>query len=95
MKESVERVRAVQVERFAHLKIRTNAEMGSREAERLIVLDNTAEKFLETIDKNRFSPRSYYRVLKVARTIADLDESDIVLAEHLAEAFSYRLRDGI
>jgi len=44
---------------------------------------------------SRLSPRGYYRLLKTARTIADLESEDKVSTEHLAEAFSYRLREEV
>ena len=83
------------MERFKRLNIMTNAEMSSREAQSMARLLPDAEKFLETFDKSRISPRGYYRILKVARTIADLEACKCVSAEHLAEAFSYRLREEV
>ena len=72
-----------------------NSEMSSRETQQTAGLDRDAEKFLEMFDKNHLSPRSYYRLLKVARTIADLEGHDHIRAAHLAEAFSYRLRETL
>ncbi len=95
IKLEVERVREVQANRFGGLKIRTNAEMSSRQTEEYVDLEPTAENFLKTFDKTRLSPRGYYRLLKTARTIADLEEKGRVAAEHLAEAFSYRLREEV
>ena len=96
LKNAIEKARWVQAERFAKLpsgrRVSTNAEMSSRQVEELANLDPAAEKFLETLDRSQLSPRGYYRLLKVARTIADLEGSDRVAAEHLAEAFSYRLK---
>lgn len=93
IKKEVEAVRKIQTERFKNLKIRTNSEMSSKQAERFANLDSSAEKFLATLDKTRLSPRGYYRLLKTARTIADLDKNEKTSANHLAEAFSYRLRE--
>lgn len=95
IKKEVEHARKIQAERFHRLKIKTNAEMSSRQAEEMIKLGPEAEKFLETLDKARLSPRGYYRLLKTARTIADLESAEKVSAEHLAEAFSYRLREEV
>ncbi|RJQ28715.1 ATP-binding protein [Candidatus Parcubacteria bacterium] len=95
IKRSVEAARKIQAKRLRHTKIRTNAEMSSRQIETMMNLDSAGEKFLETLDRSRLSPRGYYRLLKVARTIADLENKEKVLAEHLAEAFSYRLREEI
>ncbi len=99
VKKQVERVREIQQKRFEKLpagrRIKTNAEMSSRQTEEMIDLEPAAEDFLKTLDKSRLSPRGYYRLLKVARTIADLEEKRTVAAEHLAEAFSYRLREEV
>ncbi len=98
-KEKVEAARKIQENRFKELsasrRIKTNAEMSSKETEKFAELDSTAEKFLVTLDKTRLSPRGYYRLLKTARTIADLDAQKNISAEHLAEAFSYRLKEEI
>ena len=69
--------------------------MSAKQAEELIQLEPAAENFLKTFDKARLSPRGYYRLLKVARTIADLEEKEGVSENHLAEAFSYRLREEV
>ncbi len=95
IKNYVESARKTQSERFKSIKIRTNAEMSSKQTEEFTNMDSSAEKFLITLDKARLSPRGYYRLLKTARTIADLDKKDKTSAEHLAEAFSYRLREEI
>jgi magnesium chelatase family protein len=85
--------REIQRKRFTGLPITMNAEMGSKEVERLVRLDSSAEAFIATLNRKKLSPRAYYRIIKVAQTIADLAEADCVVADHLAEAFSYRLRD--
>jgi len=94
IKIRIETARNIQAERFnKNPKIVTNAEMSSRQTEATARLEPRAEKFLETLDKSRLSARAYYRILKVARTIADLEEKENISAEHVAEAFSYRLRE--
>ncbi|MEK7195583.1 MAG: YifB family Mg chelatase-like AAA ATPase [Patescibacteria group bacterium] len=95
VKKEVETARKIQAGRFGKLRIYTNSEMSSSQAEKIIKLTPEAEKFLDTLGKSRLSPRGYYRLLKTARTIADLERTDVVGAEHLAEAFSYRLREEI
>ncbi|HEY5220900.1 MAG TPA: YifB family Mg chelatase-like AAA ATPase [Candidatus Paceibacterota bacterium] len=89
IKERVIRARATQIRRYAKL----NAELSSREVRGTINMDAEARSFLETLDNSHLSPRGYYRLLKIARTIADLEEKDAVSSEHLAEAFSYRLKE--
>ena len=99
IKKQVEHARKIQAERFAGRKttqkISTNSEMSSRQVEEMISFAPGAEKFLETLDRSRLSPRGYYRLLKTARTIADLENQEKVSAEHLAEAYSYRLREEV
>lgn len=95
VKERVERVRKVQRERFKGLGIHTNAEMSSKQTEEFAALDKAGEAFLASINKARLSPRGYYRLLKVARTIADLEDAEHVKDVHIAEAFSYRLREEV
>jgi magnesium chelatase family protein len=70
-----------------------NAELSSREAQESTHMDPTARAFLETLNAEHLSPRGYYRLIKVARTIADLEGKCVVSSEHLAEAFSYRLKE--
>ncbi|RMD62522.1 ATP-binding protein [Candidatus Parcubacteria bacterium] len=90
----VQQARALQRARFASLPIHTNAEMTSKETTQFVALTKEAGRFLEQAARANLSPRSYYRILKVARTIADLEASPCVTEAHLAEAFSYRLRAG-
>ena len=96
IKQKVIRARKTQLERFGKLKqkIYVNSEMSSKLVDEIIELDSEAQKFLKNIlDKSFLSARGYYRILKTARTIADLEESEKVLTAHLAEAFQYRLRE--
>jgi magnesium chelatase family protein len=99
IKSQIEAAREIQKNRFKKInsskKILTNSQMSSRQVEELINLDDEAQKFLKTIEGSKLSPRSYYRLLKVSRTIADLENSNYVKPEHLAEAFSYRLKEEI
>src|SRR3989344_1800886 len=74
----------------------TNSEMSSKECDALIDLDQSGEEFLKkTLEKSMLSARGYYRTLKVARTIADLENSTKVLEDHLLEAFGYRLKESL
>jgi magnesium chelatase family protein len=89
IKNSIASARAMQIERCSKL----NAELSSREAQEMTNMDQGARSFLETLDASNLSPRGYYRLIKVARTIADLDQKSAVSSEHVAEAFSYRLKE--
>ena len=82
--------RAKQSERFkkAGSDNLTNAEMSSKECEELINISDEADEFVKTIfDKYPISTRGYYRLLKPAQTIADLEGHDRVEQPHIAEAF--------
>lgn len=97
LRKEIEGARGVQRERFAKSKgkkrMHTNAEMSSHDIEAHAALTPDAEQFVSTLESHHLSPRAYYRILKTARTIADLEGSTHVDAPHLAEAFSYRLRE--
>ena len=95
LKASIEHARNLQLVRFKNVAAMTNAEMNSAETRAMIGIDLHAEQFLGTFERSDLSPRGYYRILKVARTIADLDKKDRVTTEHLAEAFSYRLQKDL
>ncbi|MFI3305030.1 MAG: YifB family Mg chelatase-like AAA ATPase [Rikenellaceae bacterium] len=74
--------------------IRTNAQMSGRMLRELCPLDQKARNMLEmAMDKLKLSVRAYDRVIKVARTIADLDDKDDITATHIAEAIGYRSLD--
>lgn len=96
VRQKIQAARKIQGERFKNLKnVNTNSEMSSKQTEGMANLEEGAEKFLESLGKTRLSPRGYYRLLKTARTIADLEGAEGVTENHLAEAFSYRLREEI
>ena len=87
--------RKEQTERFKNEKyIFANAHMQSREIRRYCRLDEEGQLKLKTaINKLGLSARAYDRILKVSRTIADLDQSERILPEHVAEAIQYRTLD--
>jgi magnesium chelatase family protein len=89
MRARVERARAVQQARGF-----VNARMPSRLIRKQCALDDAGERTLEmAVRKMGLSARAHDRILKVARTVADLDESQTVSAKHLAEAVQYRSLD--
>lgn len=89
----VTEARRRQAERLRETGALTNADMGARELERFVDLDNTGELMMKNaVTQLSLSPRSYHRVLKLARTIADLESCNVVAAHHLAEALQYRPR---
>ncbi len=94
MKESVVRARSRQAERFADTHTRTNAQMSSRQLREKCPLDTTCQKLLEqSVDQLGLSARAYDKVIRVARTIADVDDSENIGVEHISEAINYRMLD--
>jgi magnesium chelatase family protein len=94
IQERVIRSRNIQKERFESLgytNVYTNAEAEGKILEAIINADSNALNLLhQAVDHFSLSTRGYYRVLKVARTIADLEDSSMVYKQHIAEALSYR-----
>lgn len=94
IKERVNFARAKQLERFKNEKQYCNAQMSVRDCNKYCKLDETSELILKSaFEKLNLSARAHNRILKVARTIADLDGSQNILPEHIAEAIQYRSLD--
>lgn len=95
IRERIIKARITQKHRFVDLaKIQTNAEMNSELVKRLCVLDTSSSTLLQTaIEKLQLSARAHHRILKMARTIADLAYSSTIQAKHVAEAITYRNLD--
>ncbi len=86
--------RSIQSERFSGRKIFCNADMTNRDIKRYCRLDDECETLLRrAIDELNFSARAYHKIIKVARTIADIAVSDDIRREHLLEAVQYRSLD--
>ena len=91
VKRRVNRTRLIQKNRFSGDNILTNADMGEKHIAKYCKLSVECEKLLETSYKNlHLSPRARSRIIKVARTIADMDLCDEININHLLEAISYR-----
>ena len=95
IRDRVEKARAIQRDRFAREKdVHTNAGMTPRLIRKHCELDAEGAGFLEHAMTNmNFSARAHDRILKVARTLADLEVSEKVLAHHVLEAINYRTLD--
>lgn len=94
IRERVVEVRRLQRERYRSLPILTNSEMTNREIKQYCALDKECESLLElAFHKLGLSARASYRILRVARTIADLEGSDAIKVSHLSEAIQYRSLD--
>ncbi len=91
IRERVEHARDIQRKRFRGLNISANAQMGLREIKQFIKVDEELRPVLKLAhEKYQLSARSYHRLLKLGRTIADLDVSDEIKERHLSEALRYR-----
>ena len=90
-KKAVVRVRAIQSKRFAGTTLYTNSQMRNRDIKKFCNLTPEAENFLKlAAEKYDFSARSYMRLIKVSRTIADLSDEKTILPAHMAEALQYK-----
>jgi len=92
----VQAARERQLERFKGTKLTCNAEMGPTEVREFCQTDASGEKLLKAaVQQLHLSARAYHRVLKLARTIADLAGSEMIAANHVAEAVQYWPRVGM
>ena len=100
--ETSERIRArvltartIQENRFIDFEgIHHNSQMTSKLLEKFCIIDDSGKTLLKlAMDKMGLSARSYARILKVARTVADLDGAKHILPNHIAEAIQYRSMD--
>lgn len=91
VRKRVIKARLRQQKRFSHKKFRTNAEMTTLDIKEHCILTTEASEFLkQAISRFSLSARSYYKVIKVAKTIADLSESDNIELAFIAEALQFR-----
>jgi magnesium chelatase family protein len=95
MRARVEQARRIQQERLiGKSKVSSNARMPSKLIKTYCQLDDAGQEMLKmAMNELNFSARAYDRILKVARTIADLDKSENIQANHLGEAIQYRTLD--
>jgi len=101
--ESSDKVRArvksaheVQVERFRATKLKCNADMTPKEVKEFCTVEPAAQNLLRAAMKQlHLTGRAFHRILKLSRTIADLENSDIIKTHHMAEALQYRHKEII
>lgn len=94
IRQRVNKARKIQINRYKKYNIYSNAELTPKMLEEYCTLNDECKKLLEiSFEKLGLSARAYGRILKVARTIADLDESKYIEKNHLAEAIQYRSLD--
>ncbi len=94
VKKRVDRARGVQAERFRGSKVFSNSRLPSRLIKKYCGITADSSRLLETaVDRLGLSARAYTRILKVARTIADLEGEESIMSHHISEAIQYRTLD--
>jgi len=101
--ESADKVRArvkaaheIQLERFRGTKLRCNADMTPKEVKEFCTVEPAAQSLLRAaMNQLHLTGRAFHRILKLSRTIADLEHSDIIKTHHMAEALQYRHKEII
>jgi magnesium chelatase family protein len=94
MRQQVSKARAVQRRRFGADNVILNSRMSTRRLRRHCMLDDEGKQLLKTaMDELGLSARAHDRILRVARTVADLEDSEAIKAPHVVEAISYRSLD--
>ena len=94
MRENIQKARELQKERFKGTGLLFNSEIPPDKLREYCVMDDGAEEFLRsTFDSLGLSARAYDRILKVARTVADMDGSELIRRKHISRAVQYRTLD--
>lgn len=96
IRKRVQRARNLQRKRFEETRIKSNAEMQTRDIKQYCPLDSASLNLLrQAVSQMNLTARSYYRVIKLARTIADLGGEEKITLSHLAEALQYRPKEQV
>ena len=94
VKKRINKAREIQRQRFEGTATHTNAKMTSLQIKKYCIVNDDANLILKcAFDRYKLSARAYTRILKVARTIADLDGDENITVKHISEAISYRTID--
>jgi magnesium chelatase family protein len=95
VRAKVQAARDLQTERFKNLRIHANSEMSSEQTKKFCEVDSKTKDLLQqAVSHFQLSARAYYRILKLARTIADLEGMEKIQTKHIAEALQYRPKVG-
>ncbi|MEK9208655.1 MAG: ATP-dependent protease, partial [Patescibacteria group bacterium] len=88
--------RTRQIERLSPAGLVTNSEIGHKTVDTFCILEPSAERLLQSVVNQRhLSLRAYHKIKKIARTIADLEDSERIGERHIAEAMSLRINESI
>ena len=94
MRAVIAKTRELQGKRFSGESIKTNSEMGPKEIQKYCPLSPETDQFMrQVVTAHNMSGRGFHKILKLARTIADLDEQSSISLPHLAEAVGYRIQN--
>ncbi len=94
MRESVLRAREIQTKRYANLPWHTNAQLSGASLEKYCILGSAEHEFLgRAVENLALSARAFTRILRISRTIADLEQAENIEIKHLAEAIQCRVLD--
>ena len=94
IKERTNKARVVQSQRLADMPIRTNAQMNHKQLKKYCPLSPECKELLKkAIEELQLSARAYDKIIKITRTIADLEGTQDIRPEHMAEAIQYRSLD--
>lgn len=94
IRERVINARNIQTKRFENTKVHYNSQMGPKELDAFCDLDDYSKNLIKVVmEKLNLSARAYDRIIRVGRTIADLDNSETILSKHISEAIQYRSLD--
>jgi magnesium chelatase family protein len=94
IRQRVSRARAIQKERFQNTPVHSNARMANRHIKKFCAIDEPSGRILESaVEKLGLSARAYNRILKIARTIADLHQIQDIQSNHVSEAIQFRSLD--
>lgn len=94
IRRRVERTQEIQRERYKNEEFSSIGELDGRSVEKYCVMTSEAETLLEqAYTQFQFSTRAYHKILKVARTAADMENSEKIRQDHICEALTYRVYD--
>lgn len=95
MRAIIASTRELQLQRFKGTKLSTNSDMGPKDIQKYCVLTSDAEQLVrKVVTQHNMSGRGYHKILKLARTIADIGHVSTIQADHIAEATRYRIQNA-